>query len=114
MSVTIYHNPRCSKSRAALQYLEDSGVDFKIITYLDGLNETQISSLLEALNLDAKDVVRKGEKIFKELGLKGIEDEDKLIAAIAANPILLERPIVVKDSKAAIARPLENIIALFN
>lgn len=114
MTVTIYHNPRCSKSRAALAYLKDSDIEFDIISYLNGqLNEQQLTEILRALGMNAKDVMRKGEKIYKQLGLSNETDETKLIAAIIANPILLERPIVVKDGKAAIARPLENIMALF-
>ncbi|MBL1419403.1 MAG: arsenate reductase (glutaredoxin) [Alphaproteobacteria bacterium] len=114
MTVTIYHNPRCSKSRAALKYLEDEKVEFELVTYLDaGLTADKITDILQALDVKAKDVMRKGEKVYKELGLGNEDDEAKLIAAIVANPILLERPIVVKDDKAAIARPLENVMALF-
>lgn len=114
MSVTIYHNSRCSKSRAAHQYLEENSIDFNVVTYLDGTSIERVESLLKALNMSAKDVMRKGEKTYKELGLKDENDEAKLIAAIVANPILLERPIVVKDGKAAIARPIENVMALFD
>lgn len=115
MTVTIYHNPRCSKSRAALQYLEDENVEFNVMTYLDGnLTAEDISTILASLGVSAKQVMRTGEKIYKELALKNEQDEAKLIAAIVAYPILLERPIVVKDGKAAIARPLENVMALFD
>lgn len=114
MTVTIYHNARCSKSRAALKYLEDSNIEFDIVTYLDGyLTADKLSEILKSLGMNAKQVMRKGETVFKELGLKQETDEAKLIAAIIANPILLERPIVVKDDKAAIARPLENVMDLF-
>lgn len=114
MTVTIYHNPRCSKSRAALKYLEDEKVEFDLVTYLDGnLTADGIAAILASLGMSAKDVMRKGEKIYKQLGLANVTDEAELIAAIVANPILLERPIVVKDGKAAIARPLENVMALF-
>lgn len=115
MAVTIYHNPRCSKSRAALKYLEDEKITFDLVTYLDGnLTSDKITEILASLDINAKDVMRKGEKTYKELGLKDEADEAKLIAAIVKNPILLERPIVVKDGKAAIARPLENVMTLFN
>uniref|UniRef100_A0A2A4Z2N7 Arsenate reductase n=1 Tax=OCS116 cluster bacterium TaxID=2030921 RepID=A0A2A4Z2N7_9PROT len=114
MTVTIYHNPRCSKSRAALKYLEDEKIEFDLVTYLDGnLTADGIAAILASLGMSAKDVMRKGEKIYKQLGLENEVDEAKLIAAIATNPILLERPIVVRDGKAAIARPLENVMALF-
>ena len=114
MTVTIYHNPRCSKSRAALHYLEDEQIEFDLVTYLDGnLTADGVTAILVSLGMTAKDVMRKGEKIYKQLNLADEADEAKLIAAIVANPILLERPIVVKDGKAAIARPLENVMALF-
>lgn len=114
MTTTIYHNPRCSKSRAALKYLEDQNIEFDLVTYLDGnLTSANLTGILTALNLTAKQVMRSGEKIYKQLDLAQETDKAKLIAAIVENPILLERPIVVKDGKAAIARPLENIINLF-
>ncbi len=113
MTITIYHNPRCSKSRAALQYLEDTKVEFDIVTYLDGsLNAQKLSNILSALGMSASEVIRKGEKIYKALNLKDEQDEQKLINAIAKHPILLERPILVKGDQAAIARPIENIFAL--
>ncbi|MCJ8323579.1 MAG: arsenate reductase (glutaredoxin) [Rhizobiales bacterium] len=115
MTVTIYHNSRCSKSRAALAYLESQNVEFDIVTYLEGqLDAPQLQAILQTLGMSAKDVMRKGEKIYKQLGLANEHDEAKLIKAIIANPILLERPIVVKDNNAAIGRPLENIIQLFD
>lgn len=115
MTVSIYHNPRCSKSRAALKYLEDEKIEFDIVTYLDGgLTAEKLTEILAALDMQAKDVMRKGEAIFKQLGLKDAADEAKLIDAIIANPILLERPIVLNGNKAAIGRPLENIMALFD
>lgn len=114
MTVTIYHNPRCSKSRAALKYLEEANIDFDIVTYLDGsLNAEKLGLILASLGMTAKDVMRTGEAIYKELGLKNEMNEAKLIAAIIANPKLLERPIVVNGNKAAIARPLENVMNLF-
>ena len=114
MTVTIYHNSRCSKSRAALAYLQSLGVDFDIVSYLDGqLDAPQLRDILQALSMSANDVMRKSEKIYIQLGLAEETDEAKLIDAIIADPILLERPIVLNAGKAAIGRPLENIMALF-
>lgn len=114
MTVRIYHNSRCSKSRTALAYLQKLGVDFDIVNYLDGqLDALQLHTILQALGMSANDVMRRGEKIYKQLGLAEETNEANLIDAIIANPILLERPIVFKDGKAAIGRPLENIMALF-
>lgn len=113
MTVTIYHNPRCSKSRAALKYLQDEKIEFDLVTYLDGdLTADKLAEILSALEMSAKAVMRNGEKIYKELKLGDEADEAKLIAAIIANPILLERPILVNGNKAAIARPIENIFDL--
>lgn len=115
MSLTIYHNPRCSKSRQTLALLEENGYTPQIVTYLDDTpTADEIQKLLGMLGMaSARELMRTGESIYKELGLKLVEDEAKLIAAMVANPKLIERPIVVKDSKAAIGRPPESVLALF-
>lgn len=106
----LYHNPRCSKSRAALALLETANVEFEIVKYIDdALDTNALSDVLAQLGLDAKDVIRKGEKIFKTLELSLDDDNQKLIEAIANNPILLERPILSNGKQAVIGRPTENI-----
>ena len=113
MSATIYHNPRCSKSRQTLALLEDKGEKVKIVEYLkDPLTAAEIEAVLKKLKLGPADVLRKGEKIYKELQLKDVTDDGKLIAAMAENPILIERPIVVKGRKAALGRPPENVLSI--
>lgn len=108
----IYHNPRCSKSRQTLAILEAKGEEPEIIKYLENApSEDEIWKILDLLGVGASEIVRTGEAIYKELNLKGASDEE-LVAAIVANPILLERPIVLHDGKAIIGRPPEKVLEL--
>jgi len=111
MSLTIYHNPRCSKSRQTLKLIEDAGADVAIVLYLENMvSAAHIRELLSKLGFaSAQQLMRKGEAVYKELALKSEEDEGKLIAAMAAHPKLIERPIVVKGDKALLGRPPENV-----
>lgn len=115
MKPTIYHNPRCSKSRQTLALLEENGHNPQIVTYLDNTpTADEIRNILKMLGMaSARELMRTGEMIYKELGLKEVEDNEKLIAAMVENPKLIERPIVVLGSKAAIGRPPESVLALF-
>ncbi len=107
---TIWHNPRCSKSRATLALIEEAGITPTIRRYLDDApSETEIREVLALLGIPAEKLVRKGEALFKELGLKDV-DEDTLIKAMAENPKLIERPVVIKDGKAALGRPPESVL----
>ncbi len=111
--IQIWHNPRCSKSRNALALLEEKGVEAEVVKYLETPhNSEEIKTLLKMLGIDARALMRTKEEIYKELHLKEVEDEEKLITAMVENPKLIERPIVIKDGKAAIGRPIENIIEL--
>jgi len=113
MRVTIYHNPRCSKSRQTLSLLEEQNVSVTIIEYLKTPpTAAEIKSLLKKLQLDARGLMRKGEKIYKELDLQHVKSEAALIKAMVANPILIERPIVVKGRQATIARPPEQVLTI--
>ncbi len=109
----IYHNPRCSKSRQTLQLLEENGQSPEIILYLDDAPTfDDIIGLLKKLKMPAKDLIRKGEKIYKE-SFKGKElTEDQWIEAMVDHPKLMERPIVVKGGKAVLGRPPSNVIDL--
>ncbi|MGD8340852.1 MAG: arsenate reductase (glutaredoxin) [Gammaproteobacteria bacterium] len=114
MKATIYHNPRCSKSRATLALLEDIGADIEIIEYLKTPpTADEIRTILTRLGLAAADVVRTGEAPFKDSGLALDSDEDDLIELIAREPIVLQRPIVVVGTKARIGRPPEQVLELF-
>jgi arsenate reductase (glutaredoxin) len=114
MTVTIYHNPRCSKSRATLQLLEARGVKPKIVDYLKTPpSAAELKSILKKLMLKPLELVREGEPRYVELGLKDRDlDDEALIALMVENPILIERPIVVAGGKAAIGRPPETVLAI--
>ena len=115
MTVKIYHNPRCSKSRQTLALLTDRGVTPQIIEYLkDTPTEADIRDVAKMLGLSSvRDMMRTGESIYKELNLKDVSDEDRLVRAMTQNPKLIERPIVLKDGKAIIGRPPESVLSLF-
>ena len=111
--VSIWHNPRCSKSRNAVALLEEKGVEAEVVKYLDTPpSRVELMVVLDMLGLSAKGLMRTKEDVYKELGIKDITDEDTLIGLMVSNPKLIERPIVIKDGKAAIGRPIENIIEL--
>lgn len=108
MSITIYHNPRCSKSRQALAILVEGGAQPHIVEYLKApLDAASLADLCAKTGKPARAMMRTGESIYKELGLKDETDEVKLIAAMAAHPILMERPLVVAGDTALICRPPE-------
>jgi len=112
-NVTIWHNPRCSKSRNAVALLDEQGVEAKVVKYLDTPpTEEEIVDVLRMLGLSARELMRTKEDVYKELGLKDVSDENALISAMVENPKLIERPIVIKDGKAAIGRPIENIVEI--
>ena len=112
MSIKIYHNPRCSKSRQTLQLLEEKGIQPEVIEYLKAApSKSELESVLNLLALRPCDLIRKGESIYKELNLKddSLSDE-QLVSAMLKNPILIERPIVLANGKAAIGRPPESVL----
>src|SRR5262249_39704111 len=104
--VTIYHNPRCSKSRATLALLHERGFEPKIMDYLKTPpSAAELKSILAKLGLKPRDILRQNESRYAELKLKDANlDDEALIALMAANPILIERPIVVAGNKAALGR----------
>lgn len=109
--VTIYHNPRCSKSRQTLELLQQNQIEPEIVEYLKTPpNAAELKDILDKLNLSADELLRKKESLYKELGLAGVNDEDELITAMINNPKLIERPIVIRGSKAAIGRPPEAVL----
>jgi len=114
LKVQILHNPRCSKSRATLQLLKDKGIDPEVILYLENPPGTeQIRSILEKLGLEPRALMRKGQAEYRELHLDdaGLSDAD-LIAAMHRTPILIERPIVLANGRAAIGRPPESVLEI--
>ena len=114
MSAKIYHNTRCSKSRATITILEQNDVDFEVVNYLvEPPSEIEIKDILKDLGISARELIRKGETKYKELGLSDKSlSEKELISAMLEFPILIERPIVRTEKGVAIGRPPENIIAI--
>lgn len=108
--IKIYHNPRCSKSRQGVKYLEDKGLEFEVIQYLkDEFTADELKEVIQKLNIKPIELVRTKETIWKE-NLKDLElSDDQIIQAMVENPRLIERPIVVNKDKAVVARPTENI-----
>jgi len=112
MSLTIFHNPRCSKSRAALSLLEERGLAPKIVRYLDEPPDADtLESLLDLLGLEPRDLMRKKEPEYQALGLDDPSlTREALVAAMTAHPRLIERPIVIRDGKAVLGRPPERVL----
>ncbi len=113
--VSIYHNPRCSKSRQALALLEQQGDELDVIQYIDTPPDSAtLSALLQQLGLSARELMRKGEDVYKELQLDDPDlSEAELVQAMVDYPRLIERPIVIRDGKAIIARPPERVMELY-
>jgi len=112
--MTVYHNPRCRKSREAIQYLEEKGQDFDIIEYLKTpLTEKELTALLKKLKMRPEELLRKNESVFKEQYKGKSLMDTEWIKAMITYPKLMERPIVVRNKKAVVARPVEQIDALF-
>ncbi len=114
MSVTLYHNPRCSKSRQTLGLLTDKGISPEIIEYLKTPPSfEELDRILGLLSLEPRELMRKSESVYKELGLDDAAlDRKALIQAMVDNPILIERPIVLANGKAAIGRPPEKVSSI--
>ncbi len=113
MSVKIYHNPRCSKSRQTLQILQERGIEPEVVKYLETPpTEEELREIIRMLGLSsARDLMRKKEKEYRELGLDDpAKTEDELIRAMVEHPRLIERPVVIRDGKAALGRPPEKVI----
>jgi arsenate reductase len=111
--IQIWHNPKCSKSRAAMDLLESKNIDANVIKYLETTpSKEQLKDVLKKLNMKASQLLRTSEDMYKELNLKQIDDEDELIDIMVKNPILIERPIIIKGENAVIARPIENLSEL--
>ncbi len=114
MTIRIFHNPRCSKSRATLAALQERGIEPEITLYLENPPDAgELHSILKKLGLTARELMRKGEAEYREQGLADESlTEDELIAAMVASPRLIERPIVLANGRAAIGRPLESVIEI--
>ena len=115
MTWTIWHNPRCTKSRQTLQLLKDHGIEPEIRLYLkETPSMTELNAVLDLLGIEPRDLMRRKESAYKELNLKNPElSREALVGAMAENAGLIERPVVIRDAAAAaIGRPPENVLAL--
>ena len=114
MTVTIFHNPRCSKSRQTLALLQERGIEPTVVEYLNTPPSADtLQGILNQLGMTPRDLMRKKEDAYREANLSDdtLGDND-LVAAMVAHPILIERPIVVANGKAAIGRPPENVLSI--
>jgi arsenate reductase len=114
MSVKIYHNPRCGKSRQTLQLLKDQGIEPEVIEYLKTPPSAhELDDILQKLGMEPRELMRKKEAEYKAGGLDDASlDRQALITAMVNNPILIERPIVMANGKAAVGRPPETVLAI--
>jgi len=114
MVVTIYHNPRCSKSRQTLKLLQDKGIEPRIVEYLRTPPDKEtLRHLITMLGISPRELLRRKEAPYKELGLADPQKSDEeIIAAMVEHPVLIERPIVVKDERAALGRPPEQVLEI--
>ena len=114
MSVVIFHNPRCSKSRQTLQLLQENGIEPEVVEYLKTPpTKTRLKQILKMLDLKPRDLMRRNEAEYKELGLADESlTQEQLIDAMLVTPKLIERPIVINGDKAAIGRPPENVLEI--
>ena len=111
--VTIWHNPRCSKSREALKLLEEQNAEIEIFKYLDEeITKEDIKNLLKMIGAKPRDIMRTKEAIYKELGLQDVADDEKLIEAMVEHHKLIERPIVIKGDKAVLGRPPQKVLEI--
>lgn len=114
--LTIYHNPRCSKSRQTLALIEDAGYSPAIVRYLDHPLSAEVLNALQSQlgYTSARHMMRKGEAAYKEMGLKDVDDEAALVAAMVKNPKLIERPIVSDGRRAVMGHPPEAVRELLD
>ncbi|VAW76770.1 Uncharacterized protein YfgD, not an arsenate reductase [hydrothermal vent metagenome] len=112
--VTIYHNPRCSKSRQTLELLEQNGVDADVVEYLETPPDTdQLEHILKLLKLEPHELIRTNESEYREQGMDNPDlSRQQLIALMVKHPKVIQRPIVIKDGKAAIGRPPETVLEI--
>ena len=109
--IKIYHNNRCSKSRCGIQALEDSGMEFEVVKYLEDVpTKIELTRIIKLLGITPIELVRKNEAIWKENFKGKTLSDDEIIEAMIANPKLIERPIIINGDKAVIGRPTEKIL----
>ncbi|MGB2136765.1 MAG: arsenate reductase (glutaredoxin) [Flavobacteriaceae bacterium] len=115
MTLTVYHNPRCRKSREAIQYLEDKGVSFDIIKYLEqSFDKNTLGEVLKKIDKKPSEILRKNEVLWKQEYASKNLSEDQILQLLVEQPKLIERPIVTTTDKGVLARPIENLMEFLN
>ena len=115
MSLTIYHNPRCRKSREAIQFLEEKGVSLNIVKYLDQtFDVNSLGEVLKKIDMKPSEIVRRNEILWKKEYDGNNLSEDQILKLLVKQPILIERPIVTLGNKGVLARPIESLIQLLD
>ena len=115
IETTIYHNPRCSKSRKVLSILKETNIKYRIVNYIKNpLNHKELTNILNKLNIKPIELIRKNEIIWKELNKKKKRNNNEIIQSMIDYPILIKRPIIIKGDKAVIGRPEENIFKIIS
>jgi arsenate reductase (glutaredoxin) len=113
--IKIYHNNRCSKSRQALELLNGAGQEVEVVKYLEQApTEEELKGLLQKLNMQPEQLLRKGEKLYKEAFAGKSYSDEEWIKIMAENPVLIERPIAIRGNKAVIGRPPEQVLTLLD
>ncbi|MBL3520250.1 arsenate reductase (glutaredoxin) [Arcobacter lanthieri] len=113
--IQIWHNQSCSKSRDAMDLLNEKNIKVEVINYLENPPSIEVlKGILKKLNIKAKDLLRDNEELYLTLNLKDENNEEKIIEIMVQNPILIQRPIIIKGQKVVIARPIENLKELLN
>lgn len=114
MATTIWHNPRCSKSRATLALLEDRGLEVNVVIYLDDPPGAELlAGVLDELGMEPRELMRRKETPYTTLNLGDPDlDRDALIRAMVENPVLIERPVVIHEGRVAVGRPPENVLTI--
>ena len=111
--IKIWHNPRCSKSRASFALLDERDIDAEVVNYLETPpTEDELKAVLVMLGMEPRELMRTKESIYKELNLKAEDDNATLIKAMVENPKLIERPIVIRGDRAVVGRPIKNVVEL--
>jgi arsenate reductase (glutaredoxin) len=111
--ITIYHNPRCSKSREGVCLLEEKGIEFETFKYLDEkITKRELTSIIKKLKIKPIELVRVKETLWKEKYQNQELTDDEVIAIMLKNPVLIERPIIINGNKAVIGRPIERIFEI--
>lgn len=113
MTLTIWHNPRCTKSRQALDLMRCRGVEPEIVEYLKKPpSRAELRRVIELLGVKPRELMRKGESAYRERGLADVKSDEELIEAMTHDPILIERPVIIGDNRAVIGRPAEKLLEL--